>query len=70
LARSLLACHLGSTGVATDASGAVIAETRYTPYGETHSAAKTNPTDYLYTSQRQEPGWNCIFTMLAGTTLL
>jgi len=54
--------------MATDASGAVIAETRYTPYGETHSAAKTNPTDYLYTSQRQEPGWNCIFTMPAGTT--
>ena len=57
----ILADHLGSTGVVTDASGAVIAEMRYTPYGETRSAAGTSPTDYLYTSQRQEAGLGLYF---------
>jgi RHS repeat-associated protein len=63
-----LGCHpdnfskwSGSTGVVTNAAGAVIAEMRYTPYGETRSAAGTSPTDYLYTSQRQEAGLGLYF---------
>jgi RHS repeat-associated protein len=57
----LLADHLGSTGVVTDAAGTVIAETRYTPYGETRFSTGTSPTDYLYTSQRQEAGLGLYF---------
>lgn len=57
----LLADHLGSTSLVTDAAGTVISETRYTPYGETRSAAGASPTDYLYTSQRQEAGLGLYF---------
>jgi uncharacterized protein RhaS with RHS repeats len=39
----ILADHLGSTGVVTDAAGTVIAEVRYTPYGETRVASGTSP---------------------------
>jgi len=44
--------HLGSASLATDASGGVVSEMRYYPYGETRSG--TLPTDYRYTGQRWE----------------
>jgi len=39
--------HLGSASLATDASGGVVSEMRYYPYGETRSG--TLPTDYQFT---------------------
>jgi RHS repeat-associated protein len=57
----LLADHLGSTSMVTDLAGTVISEMRYTPYGETRVASGTSPTDYLYTSQRQEAGLGLYF---------
>jgi len=43
--------HLGSTSIITDASGAVISETKYKAWGETRYSSGTNPTDYTYTGQ-------------------
>ncbi len=44
--------HLGSAFLATDGSGAVVGEMRYTPYGVTRSGALR--TDRRYTGQRWE----------------
>jgi RHS repeat-associated protein len=46
--------HLGSASLATDASGGVLSEMRYTPYGETRSGDMA--TDRRYTGQRWEDG--------------
>jgi len=46
--------HLGSASLATDASGALLNEMRYTPYGVTRSGDM--PTDRRYTDQRWESG--------------
>ena len=44
--------HLGSTSLTTDASGAVVAESRYLPYGQERWAEGTLPTDFTFTGQR------------------
>ncbi|MFL7808105.1 MAG: RHS repeat-associated core domain-containing protein, partial [Anaerolineae bacterium] len=46
--------HLGSTSLTTDASGNVVAEQRYYPYGEVRWTNGTLPTDYTFTGQRDE----------------
>ena len=48
----LHADHLGSASLTTDASGGVVSEMRYTPYGETRSGMA--PTDRRFTGQREE----------------
>lgn len=45
--------HLGSASVVTDASGNVVGEQRYYPYGETRLTTGSIPTDKLYTGQRE-----------------
>ena len=47
----LLGDHLGSTSLTTDATGVVVSELRYTPWGEVRYNAGTTPTDYTYTGQ-------------------
>ena len=47
----LLSDHLGSTSLATNASGNVVSELRYTAWGEVRYAAGATPTDYTYTGQ-------------------
>ncbi len=43
--------HLGSTSITTNASGAKIAEMRYTAWGEVRYTWGSTPTDYTYTGQ-------------------
>jgi len=45
--------HLGSASVVTDASGVVVGENRYFPFGETRVATGTILTDKLFTGQRE-----------------
>lgn len=45
--------HLGSASVVTDASGNIVGEQRYYPYGETRLSTGTMYTDKLYTGQRE-----------------
>ncbi len=47
----MLTDHLGSTSLMTNASGAVISETRYTAWGEVRYQAGTMSTGYTYTGQ-------------------
>ncbi len=47
----MLTDHLGSTSLMTNASGVVISETRYTPWGEVRYQAGTTSTGYTYTGQ-------------------
>ena len=43
--------HLGSTSLTTDASGVVVSEVRYHPYGqERWTSATPSPTDFGFTS--------------------
>ena len=46
--------YLGSSSLATNASGAVVAETRYKPYGEIRWSSGAMPTDFGDTGQRLE----------------
>jgi len=46
--------HLGSAALVTDAAGAVVAETRYLPYGLERASAGASPTDFSFTGQRQD----------------
>jgi RHS repeat-associated protein len=48
--------HLGSTSLATNAGGAIVAEQRYYPYGEVRWVSGTLPTDLTFTGQRNEAG--------------
>jgi len=48
--------HLGSASVVTDASGNVVGEQRYYPYGETRLTTGTIYTDKLFTGQREMAG--------------
>jgi len=48
--------HLGSTSLTTDASGAIVSEVRYLPYGETRWG-NSGPTDFGFTGQRNEAGF-------------
>ena len=45
--------HLGSASVVTDASGNILGENRYYPFGETRVATGTILTDKLFTGQRE-----------------
>ena len=44
--------HLGSTSLITNASGAVVAETRYLPYGQVYWQWGATRTDFGFTGQR------------------
>jgi RHS repeat-associated protein len=48
---------LSSTSLATDISGAPVAETRYLPYGEERWITGTLVTDFTFTGQRAERGF-------------
>ena len=43
----------GSASVVTDASGNIVGEQRYYPFGETRFSTGTMYTDKLYTGQRE-----------------
>jgi len=48
--------HLGSASVVTDASGNIVGENRYYPFGETRVATGSILTDRLFTGQREMTG--------------
>ena len=50
----LLGDHLGSTSLSVSESGGVLAEAKYTPWGDQRKLAGDLPTDYGYTGQREE----------------
>jgi RHS repeat-associated protein len=50
----LVTDHLGSTNVATDSSGNLTSEIRYSAFGEVRSTNGTTATDYRYTGQLQQ----------------
>jgi YD repeat-containing protein len=52
----LLKDHLGSASVVTDASGNILGEQRYYPFGETRLTTGTIYTDKLFTGQREMAG--------------
>jgi RHS repeat-associated protein len=52
----LLKDHLGSASVVTDASGTIVGEDRFYPYGETRFTTGTMYTDQLFTGQREMTG--------------
>ena len=47
----LLSDHLGSTSLTSNASGSVVSELRYKPWGEVRYSAGSTPTKYQYTGQ-------------------
>ena len=49
----ILKDHLGSASVVTDASGTILVEQRYYPFGETRLTTGTIYTDKLFTGQRE-----------------
>ena len=50
--------HLGSTSLTTDSDGAVTSEVRYHPYGQERWVNGVAVTDFGFTSQRTEKGFN------------
>ena len=48
--------HLGSASVVTNASGTILGENRYYPFGETRLTTGTIYTDKLFTGQREMVG--------------
>jgi RHS repeat-associated protein len=48
----LLGDHLGSVSTVVDASGEIVSQSRYLPFGELLWEDGTSPTDYTYTGQR------------------
>jgi len=52
----ILKDHLGSASVVTDASGNIVGENRYYPFGETRAATGSILTDRLFTGQREMTG--------------
>jgi RHS repeat-associated protein len=46
--------HLGSTTLTTDDTGAVVAQSRYLPYGQLRWTSGASPTDFGFTGQRDE----------------
>ncbi|GIV84730.1 MAG: hypothetical protein KatS3mg052_1737 [Candidatus Roseilinea sp.] len=46
--------HLGSASLVTNASGGVVSQSRYTPYGSARQVSGTWPTDRRFTGQRLE----------------
>jgi len=60
--------HLGSTSLTTNASGDVMAQQRYLPYGEVRWSAGTLPTDFTFTRQRAEAGLGLLDYRARSTT--
>ena len=52
----ILTDHLGSATTTTDASGNIVSEQRYYPFGETRLSTGSILTDKLYTGQREITG--------------
>jgi len=52
--------HLGSVSLTTDASAAVVAETRYLPYGQERWQSGGAVTDFGFTGQRSERGFGLL----------
>jgi RHS repeat-associated protein len=52
----MLKDHLSSASVVSDASGTIVGEDRFTPFGETRFTTGTMLTDKLYTGQREMAG--------------
>jgi hypothetical protein len=50
----LLTDPLGSTAITVGTNNSKVAEIRYKPWGETRYTNGSTPTDYLFTSQREE----------------
>jgi RHS repeat-associated protein len=48
----LLGDHLGSVSTVVDASGQIVSQSRYLPFGELLWEDGASPTDYTYTGQR------------------
>ncbi|MEM7345826.1 MAG: hypothetical protein AAF485_16410 [Chloroflexota bacterium] len=46
--------HLGSTSLTTDSSGGLVSQVRYLPYGQERWTGGTSPTDFGFTSQRND----------------
>ena len=48
--------HLGSTSLTTDATGAIMSQARYTPFGEVswEGGTEPSPTDFGFTGQRRD----------------
>lgn len=68
----LLTDHLGSVVGVMDASGTLLEEARYTPFGSTREGVGVQGTDLGFTSQRGMPttglmDYNARFYDLAGT---
>lgn len=56
--KYFLSDHLGSTSVVLDASGAILSQQRYLPFGGTRTMApyaNITQTDFTYTGQRNLP---------------
>jgi RHS repeat-associated protein len=52
----MLKDHLGSASIVTNASGTIVGEDRFYPFGETRFTTGTMLTDKLYTGQREITG--------------
>ena len=52
----LVSDHLGSTSLALDSNRAVVAESRYYPYGDAVTLSGTQPTDFQFTGQLRDAG--------------
>ena len=48
----LLADHLGSNSLIVDASGSLLSESRYKPWGEIRYSTGTTTTPYTYIAER------------------
>jgi RHS repeat-associated protein len=46
--------HLGSTSLTTDASGGIVAQSRYLPYGQERWTSGPAQTDFTFTGQRND----------------
>ena len=65
----ILKDHLGSASVVTDASGNILGENRYYPFGETRLSTGSILTDKLYTSQREMRRPDCPIGRVEGAGL-
>jgi RHS repeat-associated protein len=52
--------HLGSTSLTSDSAGAVVAESRYLPYGQERWSNGAGVTDFGFTSQRADSGFGLL----------
>ena len=53
--------HLGSTSVASNASGALVSRQTYFPYGAPRTSDGSLPTDYTYTGQKFDSASNLMY---------